>query len=711
MKRHIPLAALAALALSAALVLPLACSSAAPKGEEPIVTAAPPPPPPPAPPRAPPAKLAKLGALPPGLDESIIDWEASPCEDFYRFACGGWLDKTEIPADRSSYSRGFVTLAERNELLLKDILERASASKLAKGTPFTKQLGDHWATCMDEKKLDSSLPEVKKQLAAFKGIKDGKALAKVAGKLHAQGVAPLFGFGSMQDLKDASLVVAGLGEGGLGLPDRDYYVKDDEKMKAVRDAYAAHVQRMFELLGDKPEAAARRKDDIMALETRLATVTMTNVERRDPTKLYHRLERDGVKKAAPSFAWDVFFTEVGAPKVTQVNVTHPPYFEELDKVVKETSPEVWESYLSWVFVRSVVPALPKAFQDEAFAYTSKALTGAKEDRARWKKCVSYADSQLGEALGRVFVDEHFGADGKARTSSMVKSLQVAFERNLDALPWMDDGTRAVARAKGQKMLNKIGYPDAWRDYASFKTDRASFLGNMLRGQQFEHRRDLAKIGKPVDKNEWYMSPPTVNAYNDPQNNQIVFPAGILQPPYFNREATDAVNFGAMGMVVGHEITHGFDDEGRKFDAEGNLRDWWSPEAGTKFVDKTSCVKKQFDGYVAIEDIHVKGDLTLGENVADLGGLKISLAALKAWEAEKEPTESPYSTTQQFFIGYAQSWCSKYRPEQARLRAATDPHAPPLWRVNGPLSNLPEFAAAFGCRPGDRMVRAERCEVW
>jgi endothelin-converting enzyme/putative endopeptidase len=694
------------------MLLAAACASSAPAADKPAdssvgAKAEPaPPPPPPAP-----AKMAKPGPLPAGLDEAAMDWQMSPCEDFYRFACGGWMDKTEIPADRSSYSRGFITILERNELLLKDILERAAAGKLKKDQPFAKQLGDYWSTCMDDKGLDASLPEVKKQLAAFKNVKDGKALAKVAGKLHAQGIAPLFDFSSMQDLKDASLVVGGLSEGGLGLPDRDYYVLDDEKTKAVRDAYAAHVQKMFELLGDKPEAAAKKKDDIMALETRLAKVTLTNVERRDPEKLLHRLERDGVKKAAPSFDWDGFFKELGAPKVTAINVTHPPFFEELDKIVKETKPETWETYLSWVFLRSEVPGLPKAFQDEDFAYQSKALTGAKEDRPRWKKCVSFADKQLGQALGRVFVDENFGADGKQRTLGMVESVEAAFQSNLDGLQWMDDATRAVAKQKGGKMRNKIGYPDVWRDYASYKTDRKSFLGNVLRGDAFERARDLAKIGKPVDKNEWFMTPPTVNAYNDPQNNEIVFPAGILQPPFFNKDAPDAVNFGAMGMVVGHEITHGFDDEGRKFDADGNLRDWWSADAGKKFVDKTTCVKNQFDGYVAIEDIHVKGDLTLGENTADLGGLKVSLAAMKAWLKDHPAPQSAWTPEQLFFLGYGQSWCTKYRPENARLRAATDPHSPPMWRVNGPLSNMPAFAEAFGCKPTDKMIRKDRCEVW
>jgi len=647
--------------------------------------------------------------LPAGLDESALDRNANPCNDFFRYACGGWLDKTEIPADRSSTSRGFVSIAERNELIMKDILERAAAGKLAGDNG--KKLGDHWSTCMDEPKLEQNLPLLLKQAKAYAGIKDGKALARALGELHGKGVSAVFAFNSMQDLKDATLVVGDVSEGGLGLPDRDYYLQDDEKTKKVRDAYLAHVAKVFELAGDKANVAAGKRDAIFALEKRLAAATRTKVERRDIEKAFHRLERDGVKKATPSFDWDGYFKSLDAAKLTQINVEHPSYLDELEKIVNETKPDVWQSYLTWALLRSAGMAMPKAIQEENFRYESEALTGAKEDRPRWKKCVALADDQLGEAMGQVFVDEHFGKDGKERTLAMVVAVEQAFDKNLDALTWMDDATRTEARLKARKMSNKIGYPDKWRDYASFKTSRDSFLTNLENGVRFAIKRDLAKIGKPVDKNEWYMSPPTVNAYNDGQNNEIVFPAGILQPPFFNKEAPDAVNFGAMGMVVGHEITHGFDDEGRKLDKDGNLKDWWSEKAGKLFEEKTQCVVKQFDDSIALEDIHVNGKLTLGENTADLGGLKVSLQAMKEWQKTKAPAASPHSQEQLFFLGYAQSWCSKYRPEAARLRAATDPHAPPFLRVNNPLGNLPEFAAAYGCKPGDALVRATRCEVW
>ncbi len=686
-------------ALSLALLLAATTSTAAPTTSTPT------------PKTTPAAKALSTDPLPAGLDEASLDRKANPCVDFYRFACGGWMDKTEIPADRSATSRGFVAIAERNELLMRDILERSATGKI-KGDN-AKKLGDHWATCMDEPKLEKNLPVLLKQTKSFASIKDGKALAKVLAELHGKGVNAVFDLSSMQDLKDATVVVGDLSEAGLGLPDRDYYLQDDEKTKKVRDLYGAHVAKMFELAGDKTPVAAKKRDDVMALETRLAKATRTKVEKRDIEKAFHRLERDGVKKTAPSFDWDAYFKAISAEKVTQLNVEHPAYFDEIEKVVKETKPEVWNSYLSWTLLRAATMALPKAMQDERFAYEASALTGAKEDRPRWKKCVALADGQLGEAMGQVFVDENFGKDGKERTLAMVVAVEQSFDKNLDSLTWMDDATRTEARAKAKKMSNKIGYPDVWRDYSSFKTSRDSFLTNLENGIKFAVKRDLNKIGKPVDKNEWHMSPPTVNAYNDGQNNEIVFPAGILQPPFFNKEAPDAVNFGAMGMVVGHEITHGFDDEGRKLDKDGNLKDWWSEKASQLFEQKTQCVVKQYDESIALEDIHVNGKLTLGENTADLGGLKVSMLAMREFQKTHAPAASSYSQEQLFFLGYAQSWCSKYRPEAARVRAATDPHSPPFLRVNNPLGNLPEFATAFGCKAGDKMVRpaAARCEVW
>jgi putative endopeptidase len=663
-------------------------------------------------PRAPFAVPATFAA---GLDAAIVDAKTHPCDDFYRFACGGWLDKTEIPADRSTYSRGFLTLNDRNELLQKEMLEAAAAGKLdGVDKALAKKVGDHYGTCMDEAALEKALPSLKKELAFLNGKPNAKTMPKLVGELHKRGVGVFFGFGSLQDLDDSSKVIVGVGEGGLGLPERDYYVNDaDPKMKEIRGMYIEHIRDVFVLLGDKPDVAAKKATDIMVLETRLAKATLTNVEHRDPLKLKHPMTLAELQKLTPSFDWAAYLKAVGASKdaAAKLNVSHIPFVEEVHKVMLETAPETITAYATFHAVGAATPALPKAFQTEAFTFASKAFTGQKEDEPRWKKCIAFTDSQLGEILGQVFVAKHFGKEGKEKTLAMVKALEETFDKNLKSLAWMDDKTREVAYKKIRSMRNMIGYPDKWRDYSKYKVESKGFLGNLLRGVQEQNRRDLAKVGKPVDKDEWFMTPTTVNAYNDPQNNQIVFPAGILQPPFFNNAATDAVNFGAMGMVVGHEITHGFDDEGAKFDDSGTVRNWWSEASAKVFAEKTGCVKEQYDNYIAIDDVKLKGDLTLGENVADLGGLKVSLLALQEWLGSHPAPENALSTTQQFYLSYAQSWCSKYRPEQARSRAANDPHSPPMWRVNGPLSNLPSFAEAFGCKAGDKMVRQKRCDVW
>lgn len=655
--------------------------------------------------------------MPAGLDEAALDPSADPCTDFYQYACGGWMAKTEIPADRPLYSRGFIAIADRNEQALKTILEEAAAKKLPAATPFAKQLGDYYGTCLDEPALEKALPEVKKYVAQVTKVKDATELAKQVAALQLSGFGALFGVDAMQDLKDSTQVIAGLDQGGLGLPDRDYYVEDNERMKEIRAGYLAFVEKMFTLWGEKPEAAKAAAQTVMDLETRLAKVSLTRIERRDPQKLYNRLERAGLKAKAGAFPWDAFLTGLGAKDVQAINVTSVKYFEELSAMAKDTRPEVFKTYLTWVVLRGAVRALPKVFQDESFAFNAKYFTGAKEDRPRWKKCVAFTDAALGEALGREFARRFFPEDSKQRTGDMVKALQASFELNLASLPWMDEATRKAAMEKVGRMVgnNKIGYPDAWRDYAKLATARTSYFGNAIAAARFESARQLAKIGKPVDRKEWLMSAPTVNAYYEPQKNEIVFPAGILQPPFFDPKATDAVNFGSMGMVVGHEITHGFDDEGRQFDVDGNLKDWWTEASAKAFVDRAACVEKQYDGYTAIDDLKVKGKLTLGENVADLGGLKLAFAAALGWQAKKGVVveTSRYSAGQQFFLGFAQSWCTKVRPEQARLRATTDPHSPAYWRVNGPLGNLDAFKQAFQCADGGKMIRtgAARCTVW
>ncbi len=681
-------------------LLAAGCASAPPNKPSP------PPPKEPAPLAPPP--------MPAGLDAAAMDPSANPCDDFYQYACGGWLKATPIPADRSTWGRGFNVIQERNEQILKEILEATAEGKAPQGTPYAKQLGDYYATCMDESKLESALPELRTALRKIDRVTTAKDVATELARLHDAGANALFGYGSTQDFKDATQVIGAVDQGGLGLPDREYYLSDSPKMKEIREGYRAFVAQLFALLGDSPTVAAKKADQVLDLETKLAQASLDRVSRRDPNKVYHRTDPKALARAAPGFDWPRYFVAVGTPGVQALNVTYPGFATEVGQLVRKAPRQQLRNYLAWRLISSQVLALPKPFADAQFAFQSKYLTGAKEDLPRWKKCVAATDAALGEALAVPFINQTFGAEGKQVTKSMVQEIEQAFEANLQPLSWMDATTKARALEKAKAVFDKIGYPDKWKTYDGLVTDRGTFLGNHLRSMAYENARDLKKIGKPLDRGLWEMTPPTVNAYYEPSLNEIVFPAGILQPPFYNKEATDAVNFGAMGMVVGHELTHGFDDQGRQFDAKGNLSDWWTPESARTFVERVDCVKKQFDGYVAIDDVHLNGALTLGENVADLGGLKLAFAAMQAYAREHPERSAPpsrFTPEQQFFLGEAQAWCTNVRPEEARRRATVDPHSPPQYRVNGPLSNMPQFQQAFGCKAGDRMAPQNRCEVW
>jgi endothelin-converting enzyme/putative endopeptidase len=652
--------------------------------------------------------------MPAGIDAAAMDLSINPCDDFYSYACGGWLKSTPIPPDRSRWGRGFNVIQERNEQILKEILEAAADGKAPRGTPYAKQLGDYYATCMDESKLENALPELRTALRKIDRVTTSAQVATELAALHNAGARALFNYGSTQDFKDATQVIGGVDQGGLGLPDREYYLSDAPKMKEIREAYRAYVAQMFGLLGDTPAVAAKKADQVLDIETRLAKASLDRVSRRDPNKIYHRTDLKGLVHTAPGFDWTRYFASVGTPGVQALNVEYPAFASEVGQVVRKTPRAQLKTYLAWRLVSSQVLALPKQFADAEFAFQSKYLTGAKEDLPRWKKCVNATDRGLGEALAVPYIEETFGADGKQVTKSMVSQIEQAFDANLDTLAWMDAATKARAREKAKAVFDKIGYPEKWKTYDGLVTDRGTFLGNRMRSMAYENARDLKKIGKPLDRALWVMTPPTVNAYYQATLNEIVFPAGILQPPFFNKEATDPVNFGAMGMVVGHELTHGFDDQGRQFDAQGNLTDWWTPESGKAFLERVDCVKKQFDGYVSIDDLHVNGALTLGENVADLGGLKLAFAAMQAYakaHPERAAPPSRYTPEQQFFLGTAQAWCTNIRDQEARRLVTVDPHSPARFRVNGPLSNLPQFQQAFGCKAGDKMVAQNRCEVW
>ena len=655
---------------------------------------------------------AVVRRMPSGLDAASLDESVKPCDDFYQYACGGWLAANPIPADRSLWGTTAV-LAERNQVILREILEATAAGNPPEGTPYAKQLGDLYATCMDEEKLEKVMSEVKARLARLVGVSGAKGLATEVARLHRLGAQPFFEYGAVSDAKKSTDIIGAVRQGGLGLPDRDYYLNDKPRIRELRDGYRAYVAQMFHLLGDPAKVAAAKADQVMDVETRLARASLDRVASRDPIKTYHRMTRAELKGLGKGFDWDRYFAEVGTPAVDTIDVKHPPYPTAVSDIVRKTSHDEQRTYLAWTFLRAQVLALPKRFAEATFTFESKHLTGAREDLPRWKKCVAVTDAALGEALGVPFVQRTFGEDGKRTTKAMVQEIAAAFETNLDGITWMDSKTKDRARNKLSKRLEKIGYPDHWRAYDELATDRKSFLGNLMRAAVFESGRNLRKIGKPLDRAEWRMTPSTVNAYYNASLNEMVFPAGILQPPMYSPQATDSVNFGAIGMVIGHELTHGFDDRGRLFDGDGNLTDWWSPEADKSFVERAACVKSQFDGYL-VQALPLDGALTLSENVADLGGLKIAFAAMQAWAKEhpdRVVRDARFTSEQQFFLGAAQSWCRNVRVAEALRRVAVDPHSPARFRINGPFSNMPQFQAAFGCPAGTPMVRQSRCEVW
>ena len=653
------------------------------------------------------------------IDPQAIDQGAQPCDDFYQFACGSWMKNTPIPDDQGTWMRGFSVIFENNEKLLREILERDAKAPPA-DEPYAKQLGDLYASCMDEKAIESSADKaLGPQFAKLDKVKDANTFAQVVAELHGAGEGALFSFSSAQDFADATQVIGTLEQGGLGMPDRDYYVKDDAKSKEIRDKYEAHVAEMLRLGGDKPEAAKAGAKAVLRVETTLAKASMTKVDLRDPHKVYHRVELAGLKKMAPDFPWDLYLKTLGFPGITALNVAQPEFFKEVGQVAKSVrgggrAVADWKTYLKWHVLRSKAATLPARFVDEDFKFHS-VLTGAPKLLPKWKRCVRAVDASMGEALAQPFVKTRLGPQGKAQALELIGGIEATMKTNLDALSWMDDLTRKKALEKLSSINNKIAYPDVWRQYEGLEVNRDSYFDNSLRAAAFEVKRQLTKVGKPVDKKEWQMTPPTVNAYYEPSLNEMVFPAGILAYPFFASNAVPGLNYGAIGMVMGHELTHGFDDEGRQFDAQGNLKEWWTPSVSKEFDRRAACVVSQFDDYVPVDELHVNGKLTLGENIADLGGIKLAYGAFQAMKKGKEIKHGPYSYSpeQEFFLGYAQSWCGNIRKETMRLRVTTDPHSPAKFRVNGPLSNSPEFARAFSCREGSQMVRSgdKRCEIW
>ncbi len=647
----------------------------------------------------------------PGFDASSLDTSVEPCVDFYQFACGTWIAKNPIPPDQPVWGR-FEELAERNRTTLRDILEQSSAED-PKRSAIEQKIGDYYASCMDEKGIEAKgAAPLRPELDRIARLPSKAALVDEVIRLHDIGVHALFRFDSAQDFKDSTQVIAEADQGGLGLPDRDYYLKDDPKSVETRKKYQAHVAKMFELLGAAPEKAASQAAIVIEIETALAKGSLDRVSRRDPVKVYHKMSRQQLVAIAPSFAWPKYFQGIGAPPIQSLNVAVPEFFKELDAALKKTTLDDWKTYLTWHLVHAASRLLPSTFVNENFEFYGRTLTGAQELRPRWKRCVDFADSELGEAVGRKYVDRTFGVEGKQRTLKMVEALEKALGRDIQEIPWMTPATKQQALEKLRAITNKIGYPDKWRDYSAVKIVRGDALGNHMRATEFELHRQIVKIGKPLDRTEWYMSPPTVNAYYDAQMNNINFPAGILQSPFFDKSMDDAVNFGGIGAVIGHELTHGFDDQGRQFDAKGNLQDWWTAEDAKEFQKRAGCVADQYSSYIAVDGMKVNGKLTLGENVADNGGLRIAHLALLDTLAGKPPSKiDGFTPEQRLFLNWGRVWCQNRTDEYARLLTTVDPHAPGKYRVNGALSNMPEFQKAFSCKPGQPMVRQDPCRVW
>ena len=662
--------------------------------------------------------LAAQNALPPSqtvLDLSALDKTVDPCVDFYTYSCGGWMKNNPVPPDQSNWGT-YGKLQDENLAQLRTILEEAANSNSGKGT-VTQKIGDYYASCMDEAAIDklgaSPLsPELKRiaDLPSKSAIAEYLATSQYPTAIFGGG--SLFTFRSTQDFKDSTQEIAETDQGGLGLPDRDYYTKDDAKSEELRKAYVAHVQKIFELLGDKPEQASAEAATVLRIETELAKGQMTRVDRRDPKKLYHKMTVAELNKLSPLFSWNVYLDKSGLASVSSLNVVTPDYVRVMNATLDKESLPDWKTYLRWHAAHNAATNLSSAFDKETFNFYGKTLRGQEQLPPRWKRCSNDVDSDLGEALGQAYVARYFSPEAKQAALKMVKEIEASMQNEIQALPWMGAATKQQALAKLHGIANRVGYPDQWRDYSALEISRGDEMGNTQRAAWFEFRRQLAKIGKPVDHAEWTMTPPTVNAYYDPQKNDINFPAGILQPPLFSAKSDAAPNYGNTGGTMGHELTHAFDDEGSQFDEKGNLRNWWTEADRKAFEERAKCVVDQYSGYTIVDDIKINGKLTNGEDLADLGG---TLLAYLAWKEDtKDQKLDPVddlTPPQRFFIGYGQSWCTNEREENKRLRATVDPHSPEKYRANGVVSNMPEFREAFHCKAGQPMVRETACRVW
>ena len=649
----------------------------------------------------------------PPFDIANMDTSVKPSDDFFMYANGGWIKRTPIPPEYSRWG-SFNQLIEKNNDALHDVAERAARETTATD-PDAKKVGDYYASGMDEATVEVARARpLTDELKRIDGVKDRTDVLKEIAHLHTLGITSLFGFTSGQDDKNSTMVIAQAYQGGLGMPDRDYYTKTDDASKKLRDQYVEHVTKMLTLLGEDPKAAGEHAKKILTLETSLAQASRTKVELRDPQKNYNKMKTSALQALTPGFKWDAYFKESNLLDPGELNVGQPDFFKGADKVFASTAIDDWKEYFRWHLVHATAAELSADFVNENFNFYETTLRGTQQIKPRWKRVVASTDNSIGEALGKLYVADYFPPESKARMLDLVNNLRSALADRIKTLEWMDEPTKQAALKKLAAFTVKIGYPDKWRDYSVLRIDRGPYVLNAVRASMFDIRRELNKIGKPVDRTEWGMTPPTVNAYYNPKLNEIVFPAGILQPPFFNPKADDALNYGGIGAVIGHEMTHGFDDQGRQFDEVGNLRDWWTPESAAKFKERSGAIVKQYSEYEPLPGVHVNGELTQGENIADIGGVKIAYAALqKALAGKPQEKIDGFTPEQRFFLGFAQIWRSVQRDEDLRLMVNTNPHSPARYRVNGPLSDLVEFQKAFNLPDNCPMVRPadKKVNIW
>jgi putative endopeptidase len=645
-----------------------------------------------------------------GMDTAAMNKSVDPCVDFYQYACGNWIAKNPLPSDRSRWGR-FGELQDHNENVELGLLQSAAVEKPGRDA-IDQKIGDYFASCMDTATIDKKgLAPIKPELDRIQAMRAEPDVVAEIAHLHHLGVGALFLFGAAPDAKDSNRTIATLAQGGLSLPDREYYLKTDAKSVEIRQRFEQHMKNMFQLAGDPADTAASKARMVLDMETVLAQASMDRVSLRDPDKTYHIVTRQQLAALSAGFDWNSYLKGVGAPAFETLNIAQPDFLKQIAATLPSQPITAFQAYFSYHLLRAAASELPAAFENENFDFWQRYLSGVKEPRPRANRCANAVDGELGDLLGQKYIEKAFGADAKAQITQLVEALDKALESDIGALPWMTDATKKAAIVKLHAFTNNVGYPKKWRDYSKVNIVRDDYFGNSLRAGQAMYDQRIVKIGRPTDKTEWSMTTPTVNAFYSSQYNSINFPAGILQTPFFDPKRDIALNYGGIGAVIGHEMTHGFDDQGRKYDGDGNLRDWWTPQDGAEFEKRAACIADEHSSFTAVDDVKLNGRLTLGENTADNGGVRVALMALEDTLKGKSDKVEGFTPEQRFFLGFAQVWCENMSPQESRQRAMTDPHSPGRYRVNGTVQNMPEFQKAYSCKAGQPMVGANACRVW